>query len=84
MGYNPWKVASIQAFSCLKCPQCAFYTKEGNYFERHAMSNHPLSYVLFGKFEDDNFEVSNPDEISKLSSSNFPKSTEDKGWFDIA
>ena len=64
MGYNPWKVASIQAFSCIKCPQCAFYTKEENYFERHAMSNHPLSFVLFGKFEDDSFEISNPDKIS--------------------
>ena len=21
---NPWKVESVQAFSCLKCPECSF------------------------------------------------------------
>ena len=42
---NPWHVRSIQAFSCLKCPECAFITKEENSFQIHAMQNHPLSYV---------------------------------------
>ena len=44
---NPWKVESIQDFSCLKCPECIFFTKEENYFENHAIKNHPLSSILF-------------------------------------
>ena len=44
---NPWKVESIQDFSCLKCPECAFFTKEENYFENHATKKHPLSAVFF-------------------------------------
>ena len=44
---NPWKVESIQDFSCLKCPECVFYTKEENDFENHAVANHPLSATLF-------------------------------------
>ena len=44
---NPWKVESIQEFSCLKCPECVFFTKEENDFENHAMANHPLSAMLF-------------------------------------
>ena len=47
MVLNPWNVTSIQAFSCLKCPECEFYTKEENYFENHAILNHPSSSVLF-------------------------------------
>ena len=44
---NPWKVKSIKDFSCLKCPECVFFTKEQNYFEDHAIANHPLSAILF-------------------------------------
>ena len=44
---NPWKVESIQDFSCLKCPECVFFTKEENDFENHAVANHPLSAMLF-------------------------------------
>ena len=44
---NPWKVKSIQDFSCLKCPECVFFTKDQNYFEDHAIANHPLSAILF-------------------------------------
>ena len=47
MALNPWSVTTIQAFSCLKFPECEFYTKEENYFENHAILNHPLSSVLF-------------------------------------
>ena len=46
---NPWKVDTVQAFLCLKCPQCDFYTKEDHNFKDHAICNHPMSYVLFGK-----------------------------------
>ena len=49
MTSNPWQVKSIQAFSCLKCPECDFDTKEENLFEYHATENHPLSLVLFDK-----------------------------------
>ena len=44
---NPWLVESIQDFSCLKCPECVFFTKEENDFENHAVANHPLSSELF-------------------------------------
>ena len=44
---NPWKVESIKEFSCLKCPECVFFTKEENDFENHAVANHPLSSELF-------------------------------------
>ena len=44
---NPWNVQSIQDFSCLKCPECVFFTKEQKYFEDHSIANHPLSAILF-------------------------------------
>ena len=46
---NPWNVPSLQVFLCLKCPQCGFDTKEKDTFQNHAIENHPLSIVLFGK-----------------------------------
>ena len=49
MTENPWDVDSIQAFSFLKCPECIFDTKEEEIFQEHAVENHPLSFVLFGK-----------------------------------
>ena len=49
MKNNPWDVGSIQAFWHLKCPECTFFTAEENYFENHAVANHPLSAVLFEK-----------------------------------
>ena len=49
MHGNPWKVESVQAFYCLKCPECTFFTKKENNFENHALRNHPLSKVLFDK-----------------------------------
>ena len=44
---NPWRVESIQDFLCLKCPECVFFTQDENYFENHAVANHPLSAMLF-------------------------------------
>ena len=46
---NPWQVESIEAFYCLKCPECTFYTKEEEIFFYHAFENHTLSNVFFGK-----------------------------------
>ena len=46
---NPWKVDSIKAFSCLKCPECLFNTKEEDLFQDHAVKNHPSSSLLFDK-----------------------------------
>ena len=61
---NPWQVRSIQAFSCLKCPECAFITKEENTFQTHAVQSHPLSYVgyasiFFGRLSSNN-EILSP------------------------
>ena len=49
MNDNPWLVESIQAFNCLKCPECAFNAKLEDNFKDHALKNHPLSFVLFDK-----------------------------------
>ena len=49
MENNPWRVESIQDFSCLKCPECAYFTKDESYFEVHAIETHPLSAILFDK-----------------------------------
>ena len=46
---NPWLVESIQAFYVLKCPECAFDSEREDVFQYHAVENHPLSFVLFGK-----------------------------------
>ena len=51
--WNPWQVDSIKAFYCLslRCPECDYITTEENYFESHAIENHPLSASLLGKNE---------------------------------
>ena len=46
---NPWQVDCIDSFTYLKCPECVFDTKEKTCFQNHAIENHPLSHVLFGK-----------------------------------
>ena len=46
---NPWQVHSVEAFLYLKCPECRFDTQEEEVFQEHALENHSLSYVLFGK-----------------------------------
>ena len=49
MDSNPWYVDSIHSFAVFKCPECIFDSKgEGN-FQNHAIENHPMSLVLFGK-----------------------------------
>ena len=49
MTDNPWNVDSVKAFYFLKCPECIFDTQEEYSFRDHAVENHPLSFVLFGK-----------------------------------
>ena len=44
---NPWLVDSIQAFSFLNCPECCFKAKDKNFFQGHALQNHPLSFEFF-------------------------------------
>ena len=80
---NPWKVESIQEFSCLKCPECIFFTKEQNYFEDHAIENHPLSVVLFDEtmssFEtEDNFKEELIDEINHVNVGDIKKEPTDQ------
>ena len=52
MDSNPWDVENIQEFSFLNCPECSFKTKEDNIFQNHAVSNHPLSSILFNSKSD--------------------------------
>ena len=80
MNTNPWKVDSIQDFSCLKCPECSFYTKEEIYFQNHAMADHPLSAILFGQYQkqtDFHFQEDKPkifkSEMLKNESDNLHK-----------
>ena len=47
MDVNPWKVESMEAFYSFLCPECGFNSKEGTFFQDHAIKNHPLSLVLF-------------------------------------
>ena len=47
MAENPWLVNSIQAFSFLNCPECSFKAKDKNFFQGHALQNHPLSFEFF-------------------------------------
>ena len=37
MDGNPWEVDSIHAFSCFKCPECAFFGQEEYSFQNHAL-----------------------------------------------
>ena len=65
MDVNPWKVESIEAFYSFLCPECDFNSKEGTFFQDHAIKNHPLSLVLFensneSKFNNANYR--NPEE----------------------
>ena len=63
---NPWKVESIEAFYFLKCPECMFLTQKDNSFYRHAIENHPMSFLLFEKTKgDENIILDSPqmDEI---------------------
>ena len=44
---NPWYVDTIDAFYCLKCPECVFDTKDQTIFHNHAVEaeNHLLSFL---------------------------------------
>ena len=63
MNPNPWLVDSVQAFSCLKCPECDFHAKEEIYFRNHALENHPMSFVLFHKKDLDDTNDSKSSKI---------------------
>ena len=62
MTDNPWNVESMHSFYYLKCPECIFDTQEEYTFRDHAIENHPLSFVLFGKQsdEEEEFEYNDP------------------------
>ena len=66
---NPWQVVSIEAFYCLKCPECMYFTTDDNQFYNHAIENHPLSGVLFGKPKDETIDTK---EILNLLVKNEP------------
>ena len=51
MDINPWQVDNIQEFYFLKCPECDFMHKEENYFQNHAVGNHPLSVTFFSNVD---------------------------------
>ena len=51
MEINPWKVDSLEAFACLKCPECTYFSKEEINFKTHAIQSHPLSFVFFEQSE---------------------------------
>ena len=51
MEINPWKVDSLEAFACLKCPECTYFSREEINFKNHAIKRHPLSSVFFEQSE---------------------------------
>ena len=61
MNVNPWQVDSIWDFSFLHCPECSFNTQEEEFFQTHAVENHPLSLVLFAESV-----IENSDEVSDI------------------
>ena len=65
---NPWLVDSIQSFSFLNCPECNFKVKEEDNFHKHAVENHPLSFVLF----DQSMKKELPD-FESIEQNSFPK-----------
>ena len=65
MESNPWQVNSIQAFNCLKCPECMFFSQEELDFKAHAMKNHPMSNAFFNRFVSNSF--TNPAIKEELS-----------------
>ena len=78
MEINPWKVDSLEAFTCLKCPECTFFSKEESNFRNHATENHQLSSVFFEQLDSqralyykENSTVENisAEDLSKLSNS---------------
>ena len=78
MEVNPWKVDSLEAFTCLKCPECVFFSKEESNFKKHALDHHPLSSEFFEQLDSqsalyykENSIVENisAEDMSKLSNS---------------
>ena len=51
MEINPWKVDSLEAFACLKCPECTYFSREEINFKNHAIDSHPLSSIFFEQLE---------------------------------
>ena len=47
MSLNPWEVHCIKDFLFLNCPECAFKTKVGDFFQDHATKNHPSSSAFY-------------------------------------
>ena len=64
MYNNPWAVDSVQAFSCLKCPECPFNTNQETFFQAHAVEKHPLSIALFGMLFHRNFLMNSATKIT--------------------
>merc|ERR1712008_450371 len=68
ISFNPWQVDSIQEFYVLKCPECTFIHQEESSFQEHAVENHPLSAVFFGKkTEEGSFKKPTNEKKRKIS-----------------
>ena len=63
---NPWLVDSIQVFAFFNCPECQFKTKDENFFQGHALQNHPLSFEFFCTSSEKTKEIVT--EIEKIES----------------
>ena len=48
---NPWEAESLQDFSFLNCPECAYKSKEETLFVSHAIDNHPKSIEFINKVD---------------------------------
>ena len=81
---NPWQVDSIQAFLYLKCPECVFDTKEEKNFINHALDNHSLAFVLFGKNEvDPDALIDTVQAFDKKDTENYLQEENDSNFVEV-
>ena len=73
---SSFNTSCIQAFYCLKCPECEYNTIDENYFEDHAIENHPLSFVLFNKQFEQKRNFKEEFDVVNVKEENFSYSDE--------
>ena len=67
MSINPWEVHCIKDFLFLNCPECSFKTKGKDFFQDHAVKNHPLSDAFYEN-ENDPFKRDNFQNLASIAS----------------
>jgi len=74
---NPWQAESLQDFSFLNCPECAYKSKDESLFVNHALDSHPLSEEFINN-------IDKPWEKPKKESKRAKAHDEDTSFLDKA